>query len=55
MAALTLGSFRVEDFKIEVGAMEYGFTIDGILGMDFLLHARAVVDIGKRQVTCRYS
>ncbi len=51
--ALVLGSFEVEDFKIEVGAMEYGFAIDGILGMDFLLHSGAVLDLDRRQITCR--
>ncbi len=51
--ALGLGRFQVEGFKIEVGAMEYGFEIDGILGMDFLLHAGAVLDLERRQITCR--
>ena len=53
--ALTLGSFQVEGFQIEVGALDYGFTIDGILGMDYLLRAGAVLDLDRRRITCRGS
>ncbi len=42
---LRLGGFRVDDFEIEVGAMNYGFEIEGIVGMDFLLRVGAVVDL----------
>ncbi|MCP3957250.1 MAG: hypothetical protein GY719_05305 [bacterium] len=51
--ALTLGSFQVKGFRIEVGALEYGFTIDGILGMDYLLRAGAVLDLDRRRISCR--
>lgn len=30
-----------------VGGMDYGFEINGILGMDFLKRARAIIDLGK--------
>jgi len=33
------------DFKIDVGILDYGFEIDGILGMDFLLEANAIIDL----------
>jgi hypothetical protein len=26
----------LNDFTIEIGAMDYGFEIDGIVGLDFL-------------------
>ena len=32
-----------ENFVIEVGGMDYGFDINGIIGMDFLLENRAVL------------
>lgn len=35
------------EFLIEVGSMNYGFEINGILGMDFLTGSRAVVDLGR--------
>ena len=38
---------QISDFEIEVGGMDYGFDINGILGMDFLLRAGAVIDLKK--------
>jgi hypothetical protein len=35
----------VTDFEIEVGGMSYGFEIDGILGMDFLTKAGAIINL----------
>jgi hypothetical protein len=43
---LQLGERRLTDFEIEVGGMDYGFAINGILGMDFLTNARAIIDLG---------
>jgi len=42
--SLGVGNLSILDFKIEVGAMDYGFQFDGILGMDFLLLAKATLD-----------
>jgi len=36
---------RADAMEVEVGAMDYGFPIDGILGMDFLLQVGAVIDM----------
>ncbi len=36
---------RISDFEIEVGGMDYGFEINGILGMDFLLRAGVIIDL----------
>jgi hypothetical protein len=55
METIALGSFQVDGFNIEVGALDYGFTLDGILGMDYLLRAGAVLDLNRRRVTCRGS
>ena len=37
-------------FVAGVGAMSYGFEIDGILGVDFLVRAGAVVDLARMEV-----
>lgn len=39
---LQLGECQLADFEIEVGGMDYGFDINGILGMDFLRTAKAI-------------
>lgn len=42
---LQVGKHRLPDFEIEVGGMEYGFEINGILGMDFLTMAGAMINL----------
>ena len=34
-----------EDFEVEIGGMNCGFPIGGILGMDSLLQAGATIDL----------
>ncbi|GGG15416.1 hypothetical protein GCM10010912_69830 [Paenibacillus albidus] len=40
----------LNDFQVEIGNMDYGMEIDGILGFNFLKHAEAVIDTGKMQL-----
>lgn len=40
-----IGQRKVSDFEIEVGGMDYGFGIQGILGMGFLLRAGAIINL----------
>jgi hypothetical protein len=49
--ALEIGDLTASDFEIEIGAMEYGFDIDGIIGMDFLLQVGAILDLGQLEVS----
>ena len=48
--SLALGELQVSGFEIEVGAMEYGFDIEGIIGMDFLTQARAIMDLSRMEI-----
>ena len=43
---LAVGDRGLDHFDVEVGELDYGFEIGGILGMDFLRAARAIVDLG---------
>jgi len=47
---LSGGELQVSDFAIEVGAMDYGFAIDGIIGTDFLLQVGAVIDLSHLEI-----
>lgn len=47
---LQLGHQRIDNFSVEIGAMDYGFNINAILGLDFLLHAGAVLDLHTMQI-----
>ena len=42
---LQVGPSAVADFEIEVGGMDYGFEINGILGMDYMLQAGAIINL----------
>jgi hypothetical protein len=44
---LSVGELQAGDFEIEVGAMGYGFEVEGIVGMDFLMHVGAVLDLAR--------
>ena len=47
---LSVGQLHISDFEVEVGAMDYGFNIDGIIGMDFLSQVGAIIDLAKFEV-----
>ncbi len=44
---INLGDIEIRDFTIEVGVMDYGFDINGILGMDFLRYIGAIIDLDR--------
>lgn len=48
---IRLGELTLENFKIEIGVMDYGFDINGILGMNFLKEVGAVIYLKKMKVT----
>lgn len=47
---LALGPLSVANFEIEVGAMDYGIDMDGIVGMDFLLQVGAKIDLAQLEI-----
>ena len=47
---LAMDDLIVKNFNIEVGEMNYGFEIDGIIGMDFLSQVNAVVDLAQLEI-----
>ncbi len=42
---LSVGTYTIRHFEVEVGGMDYGFDIQGILGMDFLITAGALINL----------
>ena len=42
---LRVGEKTLSDFQIEIGGMDYGFDINGILGMDFLIGSQAFINL----------
>lgn len=50
MDALILGEMRVEGLSVQIGALDYGFQLQGILGMDFFLRVGAFIDLDRLTV-----
>jgi predicted aspartyl protease len=48
--SICLGDTEVKHFKIQIGAMNYGFGIDAIIGMNFLHVGELVIDCGKLKI-----
>ena len=42
--AILCGDICQEDFQVEIGNMDYGMDIDGILGFDFISASKLVID-----------
>lgn len=47
---LTVGECSLPQFELEVGGMEYGFEINGILGMDFLVGTGALINLRAMEI-----
>ena len=47
---LKVGELKVTGFELEVGAMNYGFDMDGIIGLDFLMKVGALVDLDEMEL-----
>jgi len=48
--SLKVGEVGVAGFEIEVGGMDYGFEISGILGMDFLRSVGAIINLSEMRL-----
>ena len=42
---IQLGVKKLTQFKIQIGDMNYGINIAGILGMDYLIKSKVVIDL----------
>lgn len=43
---IQVDDYELAEFIIQVGGMDYGFDIRGILGMDFLAQSQAILNFG---------
>ena len=48
--SLKVGGVGAAGFEIEVGGMDYGFEISGILGMDFLRSVGAIINLSEMRL-----
>lgn len=45
---------EVRNFTLEIGAMNYGFELDGIIGLDFLQRLKAIINIDVLMLSSYY-
>lgn len=50
LESVALGDLVVRDFRVEIGAMDYGIELDGIIGTDFLLRVGAIIDLARLKI-----
>ncbi|MDC3413247.1 retroviral-like aspartic protease family protein [Aquibacillus sp. 3ASR75-11] len=43
--SVKIGNMQTEGFALEIGPMNYGFDLDGIIGLDLLQKLKAVINI----------
>jgi hypothetical protein len=48
--AIEVGELRVSPAIIQLGALNYGIVMDGIIGVNFLLRVGALVDFKEREI-----
>ncbi len=48
--SLRIGNMVASNFEIEIGAMDYGFEIDGIIGMDFLFQTKVCLNFDRLEI-----
>ncbi len=48
--SLMMDNLEVKDFEVEIGVMDYGFEIEGIVGMDFLTQSGVIIDLAQLEV-----
>jgi len=48
---LRVGDQGLSGFEVEIGGMDYGFDIHGILGMDFLTRVGALINFRNMSIT----
>ena len=47
---VAVDDLKVRDLEVELGAVAYGFEIDGIIGMDFLTATGSVIDLTRLEI-----
>jgi hypothetical protein len=47
---ITVGSLTVSPVIIQIGGVRYGYSINGILGIDFLLQTGATIDLQRLEL-----
>lgn len=50
--SIRIGEIETEQIQIEIGSMNYGFHLEGIVGLNLLKQMKAMINIEKLQIQC---
>ncbi|PLR75812.1 hypothetical protein CU633_19020 [Bacillus sp. V3-13] len=50
--SIKIGEKETGNFTLEIGAMNYGFELDGIIGLDLLQQMKAIINLDKLIIEC---
>lgn len=50
--SIIIGEKEVGQFTVEIGSMNYGFELDGIIGLDLLQQMKAIINLDKLIIEC---
>ncbi|WP_222705314.1 retropepsin-like aspartic protease [Bacillus marasmi] len=50
--SIKIGEQKSDNFTVEIGAMDYGFDLDGIIGLDLLQQMKAIINLEKLILEC---
>lgn len=45
--SIKIGEKEADNFTVEIGAMDYGFELDGIIGLDLLQQMKSIINLDK--------
>lgn len=48
--SIEIGNMSIQDVEVDIGVMDYGFSIDGIIGMDLLLRMKTLIDLDEMKL-----
>jgi predicted aspartyl protease len=50
---IEVNDLKINNFQVDIGIMDYGLEIDGIVGMDFLLQTKGIIDLNELLLICK--
>lgn len=50
--SIKIGEKKTGNFTVEIGAMDYGFDLDGIIGLDLLQQMKAIINLDRLILEC---
>ena len=47
---IQVNDFLINNFEVEIAGMDYGFNINGILGLDFLISSKSILNLKTKEI-----